>query len=137
MGTSDLLIPKQLRESQLIVEVKYGANRAAFDRSCVKPIYHQLMTIQISTEAGECRALESETGRPIAGGYAKVYARLKTGETIFYKDGYTDMRGRFNYRTLTSSSKGLVEKFALMILDLDNEETGYVGCGAAVQEIAG
>lgn len=119
------------------MEVKYGPSRKELTSSCVKPIYHQLMSIQVSTDVGEVRVLAKEDGRPISGGYAKVYARLKTGETIFYKDGYTDFRGRFNYRALTSSADNLVEKYALLVLDLDNPEENYTGCGAAVTEIGG
>ena len=30
----------------------------------------------------------------------KVYARLNNGTVRFYKDGYTDLRGRFDYASL-------------------------------------
>ena len=32
--------------------------------------------------------------------YVKVYARLKNGTVRFFKDGYTDLRGRFDYASL-------------------------------------
>jgi hypothetical protein len=32
--------------------------------------------------------------------YVKVYARLKSGTVRFFKDGYTDLRGRFDYASL-------------------------------------
>ena len=34
----------------------------------------------------------------------------------FYKDGYTDLRGRFDYATLNSSDVSNIEKFALFIM---------------------
>ena len=33
----------------------------------------------------------------------KVYARLKNGTVRFFKDGYTDLRGKFDYASLNSS----------------------------------
>ena len=33
----------------------------------------------------------------------KVYARLNNGHVRFFKDGYTDLRGRFDYASLNSS----------------------------------
>jgi len=33
----------------------------------------------------------------------KVYARLKGGKVRFFKDGYTDLRGKFDYASLNSS----------------------------------
>lgn len=34
----------------------------------------------------------------------------------FYKDGYTDIRGRFNYATLNSSDVSSIEKFAIFVM---------------------
>ena len=34
---------------------------------------------------------------PLSGAYVKVYTKLKSGEVRFYKDGYTDHRGIFDY----------------------------------------
>jgi len=41
--------------------------------------------------------------KPVSKAYAKVYARLKNGTVRFFKDGYTDLRGRFDYASLNSS----------------------------------
>jgi hypothetical protein len=35
----------------------------------------------------------------------KVYARLKNGQIRFYKDGYTDLRGKFDYASLNTGSE--------------------------------
>ncbi|KAG0334848.1 hypothetical protein BG004_000243 [Podila humilis] len=49
----------------------------------------------------------SDVGRPIRGGYVKVYAELKSGSgdksTVFWKDGYTDLVGRFAYATVSTA----------------------------------
>ena len=35
--------------------------------------------------------------------YVKVYARLSNGTIRFFKDGYTDLRGKFDYASLNGS----------------------------------
>ena len=47
----------------------------------------------------------------------KVYARdSSSGEEWFYKDGYTDLRGKFDYATLTSTADmARVSGFSLMV----------------------
>ena len=34
----------------------------------------------------------------------------------FYKDGYTDLRGRFDYTSLNTNEIDRVEKFSLLVL---------------------
>ena len=34
--------------------------------------------------------------------YVKVYAKMKDGNIRFYKDGYTDLRGCFDYTSLNT-----------------------------------
>ena len=83
--------------------------------------------------------------------YVKVYARLNNGTVRFFKDGYTDLRGRFDYASLNAPenasaqsgtempANGLdyqmlkpaelnnVEKLAILLLSETN--------GAAVREV--
>ena len=44
--------------------------------------------------------------RAVSQAYVKVYARLNNGTVRFFKDGYTDLRGRFDYASLNSSAPG-------------------------------
>jgi hypothetical protein len=46
----------------------------------------------------------------------------------FYKDGYTDLRGRFDYTSLNTDQLGVVERFSILILSEEH--------GAAVREAA-
>jgi hypothetical protein len=58
----------------------------------------------------------------------KVYSKMKGGEVRFYKDGYTDLRGRFDYASLSTNELDNVERFAVLVMsDTD---------GAIVREAA-
>ena len=51
---------------------------------------------------------------------------MKNGQVQFYKDGYTDIRGRFDYVALSTNDLDFVNRFALLILSESH--------GAVVQE---
>ena len=53
--------------------------------------------------------------------YVKAYARFKDGNVGFYKDGYTDIRGKFDYASLSTSDLDNVDRFAILVM---SEEFG-------------
>ena len=53
---------------------------------------------------------------------------MADGKVKFYKDGYTDLRGRFDYTSLSTNELDFVKKFSLLVL---SEKFG-----AVVQEAA-
>ena len=55
--------------------------------------------------------------------YVKVYGKLANGQVRFYKDGYTDLRGRFDYVSLNTGELDTVTSFAILIL---NEKHGAI-----------
>ena len=59
---------------------------------------------------------DTATGKPLSRVYVKAYARMKNGKVKFYKDGYTDLRGRFDYASLNTSELDEVEKFSVLVL---------------------
>jgi hypothetical protein len=48
---------------------------------------------------------------------------MKDGQVRFYKDGYTDLRGRFDYTSLNTNELDFVGKFSLLVL---SDEHGAV-----------
>ena len=41
---------------------------------------------------------------------------MRGGAVAFYKDGYTDLRGRLDYATLSTDDLDRVERFALLVV---------------------
>ena len=74
------------------------------------------------------RGAGAEGGKPLAKTYVKVYARHTDGKVRFHKDGYTDIRGRFDYSSVSGPALAPVEKFAVLVLDEKH--------GALIQEVA-
>ena len=48
--------------------------------------------------------------------YVKAYAKEKSGTINFYKDGYTDLRGNFDYASLNSGDISNFEKFSVFVM---------------------
>lgn len=143
----DIPVPMDLAKSDLLIEVLGGGERKTQG-------YHaNTMRITLAENYGLAEIRELASGKPIPSAYIKVYAKLRNGEIRFYKDGYTDLRGKFDYAslntemesgpppipfskgestldhpTLTPAEIGSVEKLAILILSEGN--------GAEVREVA-
>jgi len=81
---------------------------------------------------GEVRQLELEprlqvsdsaTRQPVEGAYVKVYARNQDGSVSFYTDGYTDLRGRYDYVSLSTSDLASVQRFSILVIDPERGAT--------------
>jgi hypothetical protein len=65
---------------------------------------------------GRVQVLEKAGKLPLEGAYVKVYARHQGGVVKFFKDGYTDLRGEFDFASLSTNDLDTTEKFSLLIL---------------------
>lgn len=60
--------------------------------------------------------MSDRNGKYLSKIYVKIYIKEKNGKESFYKDGYTDLRGRFDYASLISYELDNVEKFSILIM---------------------
>lgn len=121
-GTTELEIPRQLRSKTLLVESHVGASRST------ALYYGGQLTTYVSEAFGQLQTTDATTHRPVAGAYVKVYARYPGGDIRFFKDGYTDGRGRFDFTSISASDAKGAERYAIMVLS----ETK----GATLHEVA-
>jgi hypothetical protein len=113
-------LPDSFHNSNVLIEVTAGGQRRS------QAYFSNSLVVQTIENYGQVRVTDAETGKPISTTYVKVYARGKDGSVKFYKDGYTDLRGRFEYSSLSTNELDNVEKFSLLILSEDH--------GAVVRE---
>lgn len=85
--------------------------------------YSNSMAVQVLDNYGQVRVTGADKGKPLAKVYVKVYARWKNGQFKFYKDGYTDQRGRFDYTSLNTNELDFTNRFSLLVL---SDEHGAV-----------
>ena len=66
---------------------------------------------------GRLKVTHSETGAPIPRAYVKVFYRTSEGDKgRFYKDGYTDLRGVYDYTAISTDELGKTQRFALLVV---------------------
>ncbi len=61
------------------------------------------------------QVLDSATFKPLPKTYIKVYAETKDGRIAFHKDGYTDLRGKFDYLSHTGVDPSTIKRVALLV----------------------
>ena len=106
-------VPEKFHNRNLLIEcVADGITRS-------QAYYSNSLSVQMSENYGQLKVADTQTGKPISKTYVKVYAELNDGRTLFYKDGYTDIRGRFDYSSLSTNELDFVKRFSLLVLDED------------------
>jgi hypothetical protein len=104
-------LPEEYHNRNLLIEVVAdGVTRS-------QPYFSNSLTVQMSENYGQLKVTDTKSGKPMPKTYVKCYAKMQDGRTLFYKDGYTDLRGRFDYSSLSTNELDFVSKFSLLILD--------------------
>ena len=106
-------IPEELKNRNMILEVVSGG----IVRSI--PLYSNSLSVNLSVPLGRLQVLGSGNKQPIEGAYVKVYAKHNDGSVRFYKDGYTDLRGIFDYASLSTSDWASVSRYSILVLHPD------------------
>jgi hypothetical protein len=104
-------LPEKYREGNVMIEIEAGGVRKS------KTYYANRLQVEMTESYGRVRVTEDKTAKPLSSTYVKVYARMNDGRVKFYKDGYTDFRGKFDYASLNTGQLDGVDRFAVLVLD--------------------
>lgn len=77
--------------------------------------YANDLAANVAQQYGQVRVQRASDRGALAATYVKVYAKQKNGVVAFYKDGYTDLRGWFDYATLSTDDLDRVDRFAILV----------------------
>ena len=72
------------------------------------------LNVLVANEAGHVKVFNKEK-KPLAQVYVKTFAQYQGGNVQFYKDGYTDMRGVFDYSSLNEDKLDSIEKISMLV----------------------
>lgn len=93
----DVPLPGEFAKANVLVEVIGAGKRQA-------QAYHaNTLKLALIENYGRLETRDAATDKPLPKAYVKVYAKLNNGTVRFFKDGYTDLRGRFDYASLNAS----------------------------------
>ncbi len=121
-GEKKFELPDEFRSVNVLVEVVAAGQRAS------QAYYAHSLDATIVENYGRLEVRDKKTRKPLPKAYVKVYARDQDGSVKFYKDGYTDLRGKFDYASLNTSQLGTAQRFAILVMTEDH--------GSLVQEAA-
>ena len=110
-------IPAQFEGSNVMIEAVAGGIRES------RAYYANNLAVQVIHNYGHIRVTHEDTGKALPKTYVKVYCRLGNGQHRFFKDGYTDLRGRFDYVSLSTNELDDVREFSILVM---NEDHGAV-----------
>jgi len=114
-------LPAELQAANVLVEVRAGGLVRR------KPCLQGSLRVQWLQNFGQLAVTQTPSGKPLSKVYVKVYAKKADGGVRFHKDGYTDLRGRFDYASLSGSDLPAATRFAILVSsDTDGAVIGEV-----------
>ena len=110
-------LPASFHSSNVMIEI------VAEGIKKVQAYYAHSLDVQLIETYGQLTVAHLDTQKPLSRVYVKVYARMQNGAVQFYKDSYTDLRGRFDYASLNTGEIDQVARYAILVM---SEKDGAV-----------
>lgn len=104
-------LPEGLRKGNVLVSAESGTKKL------LKILDSRALEIHHRPEERTIQVINAAASRPLAKTYVKVYAEMRSGEVVFHKDGYTDLRGKFDYISHTGVDVSSIKRFAVLVSD--------------------
>lgn len=102
-------LPREYQAKNVLVEIVGGGKKRA------QAIYANELRTAVSENFGILTVRHAKDDRPLSKTYVKVYAMTTSGPK-FYKDGYTDLRGKFDYASVSTSDIADASKFSILVM---------------------
>ena len=102
-------LPEAYANKNLIIEVHSNATGL----KQIVTFFSSSLKVHVYEHYGELQVTDA-AGKLLPEVYVKVFAECSNAK--FYKDGYTDIRGRFDYATLNRSLLEGVRRFAVLVM---------------------
>jgi len=103
-------LPSECQNTNVMIELSSG------NISKVKPHFSHNLYVKVLAEQGTIKVCSKTTGHPLAKSYIKVFAKLTDGTVAFYKDGYTDLRGKFDFISLSADASSFIFYFSILVI---------------------
>ena len=102
-------LPREYQARNVLVEVVGGGKKRSV------AVYANELEVAVSERFGQLTVRHAADGRALPAVYVKVYALTRSGPQ-FHKDGYTDLRGKFDFATVSTTDIGAAAKFSILVM---------------------
>ncbi len=109
-------LPRDYQAKNVLVEVVAGGKKRS------KAVYANELQTMVSENFGILTVRHDKDSRPLSKVYVKVYVMTGSGPK-FYKDGYTDLRGKFDYATVSTTDIADATKFSVLVMSEEHGAT--------------
>eukprot|EP01083_Nonionella_stella_P076146 207341_1 len=117
MVETQVLIPQELRNENVFIQIITSTMIVS------KPYNDHQLIIHIQENKGKLKVLRRDEKSTklmfVNKAYVKVYARKVNNKYEFYKDGYTDIRGLFDYVSLSTADLDVTDKFVIFVKHME------------------
>ncbi|MFO0559627.1 MAG: hypothetical protein U0269_16535 [Polyangiales bacterium] len=124
-GRTSVELPAAFAKDNLVIELRAKGARKQL------AYYAHDLAIELTAAFGQLRVLRASTQRPLPATYVKVFARHNDGSVRFFKDGYTDLRGRFDYASVSTNELDSAQRFSILVC---SDEAGATVLEAGVPQ---
>ncbi|HSP43506.1 MAG TPA: hypothetical protein VLO11_11590 [Luteolibacter sp.] len=100
-------LPENLRQGSLLAAADSGSTRL------LRVLDSRAIELRLFPETRTLRVTDAATGKPLPKTYIKVYVETHDGEVNYHKDGYTDLRGAFDYLSHTGIDVSTIKRVAI------------------------
>ena len=104
----DYDIPEDLIKKNIYIEISSNNIKKYLTN------YSSILKCLIIESIGEIKVLSPDL-KPLSKVYIKTFCETKDNRILFYKDGFTDLNGKFDYVSLNSDLINNVKKFSILI----------------------
>ena len=104
-----LKIAEELKNKNFYIEISSGKKKES------EIYYSSLLQYSVLESIGEIKVMDPKSN-PLPKVYVKCFCETDSGNIKFYKDGFTDLRGKFDYVSLNNDLVNEVKKFSLLMV---------------------
>jgi len=102
-------IPEKFIKKNVFIQIT-STNKTA---SCTH--FSAQLKVQILERYGQVKVTGLDD-KPLCKVYVKTFVKMKDSKVVFYKDGYTDLRGRFDYASVNSANElNKIAQFSIFV----------------------
>jgi pectate lyase len=103
-----IALPAELKTSNVFIEIR------AKGKVKSNAYYANDLNVVLSENYGQIQVKHAD-GHLLPKTYVKVFAEV-AGRPQFYKDGYTDLRGKFDYASLSTNQLDQATRFSILVM---------------------
>ena len=107
--STDYVLPESFRKGNILVAARSG------NQERLKIMNSQVLDVRVDPSRRLLQVYDTASRKVLPKTYIKVYREYDDGSVEFHKDGYTDLRGAFDYLSHTGADASDIQRLAILI----------------------